>query len=111
MEPLAATGGILGLAVVLAVAIGAYGRVRLERERTLQRLVDRGLTVDELARILGPDVQRRLDLRRGVLLLAVAAAWSAVTFAIGGRAWTLGAVPAAIGLAYVTVWGVHGRQR
>ncbi len=111
MEPLTAIGGILGLAAVLAAAIFVYGRVRVERERTLQRLVDRGMTIDELARLLGPDAQRRLDLRRGVLLLAVAIAWSAVTFAIGGKAWTLGAVPAAIGVAYVAVWGMHGRQR
>ena len=85
MEPLTAIGGILGLAAVLAAAIFVYGRVRVERERTLQRLVDRGMTIDELARLLGPDAQRRLDLRRGVLLLAVAIAWSAVTFAIGGN--------------------------
>lgn len=111
MEPLVVAAGILGVALVSAVAIVVYGRMRLERERTLQRLVDRGLSPDDLARVVGPEARRRLDLTRGVLLVAVAMAWSGVTVAMGGRAWVLGIAPAALGLGYLLVWGLDGRRR
>lgn len=111
MPPLIALAGILGTAAVLTVTIYVYGRVRIERERTLQRLVDHGMTPDDLARIVGPDARGQLDRTRGVLLLAVGLAWTVVTRAAGGRAWTLGALPVALGLAYLAVWGMRGRQR
>jgi hypothetical protein len=111
VEPILTATGILASAVVLAAAIAVAGRIRVERERTLQRLVDRGLSADELIRILGTEARGRLDRRRGALLLAVGGAWTAVTYAIGGRAWTLGAVPVALGLALLVVGSVDGRRR
>ncbi|MEZ5289837.1 MAG: DUF6249 domain-containing protein [Vicinamibacterales bacterium] len=105
-----AVAGILGVAALLAVAVHVYGRVQVERERTLQRLIERGLSAEELARIIGPDARRRRDLMRGLLLLAVGAAWAVVTFFVGGKAWALGAVPIALGLAYLAAWGAHGRR-
>ncbi len=111
MQPDLTIAGVLGVTIVIAAAIWVYGRVRIERERTLQHLIARGMAPDDLARIVGADLRRQLDLRRGVLLLAVGVAWTGVTYAVGGKAWTLGAGPIALGVAYVVVWGVHGRGR
>lgn len=103
--------GMLGLAFVLSVGVYAYLRLRVERERTLQKLVERGLTGDDLIRTAGLDRSRRSDLRRGLLLIGVALAWSSVTFLVGGPAWKMGGAPLAIGLVYVLLWTLDGRPR
>jgi len=103
--------GMLGLALVLSVSVYAYFRLRIERERTLQKLVERGLSGDDLIRTAGLDRSRRSDLRRGLLLIGVGVAWSAVTFVIGGPAWKMGGAPLAIGLVYVLLWTLDGRPR
>jgi hypothetical protein len=103
--------GLLGLAFVLSVSVYAYLRLRVERERTLQKLVERGLTGDDLIRAAGLDRSRRSDLRRGLLLIGVALAWSSVTFLVGGPAWKMGGAPLAIGLVYLLLWTLDGRPR
>src|SRR4029453_16655696 len=103
--------GMIGLAFVLSVSVYAYVRLRVERERTLQKLVERGLTGDDLIRAAGLDRSRGSDLRRGMLLIGVALAWSSVTFLVGGPAWKMGGAPLAIGLVYVLLWALDGRPR
>ena len=111
MEWQITAAGLLGLALILAVSIYAYARLRIERERTVQKLIDRGLTGDELIRAAGFGSPRRADLRRGLLLMGVGAAWAAVTFFIGGPAWKAGGAPMTIGLVYVLLWALDGRPR
>jgi hypothetical protein len=105
------SSALLGLALVLSVGVYAYSRLRIERERTVQKLIDRGLTGEELVRAAGLGPSHRSDLRRGLLLLGVGLAWSGVTVLIGGPAWKLGGAPAVIGLVYVVLWTLNGRPR
>jgi len=103
--------GILGLSLVLSVAVYVYGRLRIAQQTTLQKLIDHGLSGDPLWRAAGADDRGAGDLRRGVLLLGVGLAWSAVTFFIGGKAWILGSFPMAIGAVYLLLRVVDGRSR
>jgi hypothetical protein len=103
--------GLLGLALILSVSIYAFSRVRIERERTLQKLMDRGGNIDEFIRAASLGSPRRTDLRRGLFLIGVGIAWSGVTFLIGGPAWKMGAAPLTIGIVYVVLWTLDGRPR
>jgi hypothetical protein len=105
------SSALLGLALLLSVLVYAYSRVRIERERTLQKVIDRGGTGDDLVRAAGLGQPHRSDLRRGLLLIGVGIAWSGVTYFIGGTAWRMGGAPAVIGLVYVLLWAVNGRPR
>ena len=105
------SSALLGLALLLSVVVYAYSRLRIERERTLQKLIDRGLTGDELVRNAGLGQPHRSDLRRGVLLIGLGVAWAGVTYFIGGPAWRMGGAPAAIGLVYLVLWALNGRPR
>lgn len=96
--------GILGLALIVSVVIHASGRLRIEQQRTLQKLLDKGGSVETLTAVSGFGHGAQRDLRRGILLIAIGVMWSLVTFFIGGRAWILGGVPAALGLVYVLFW-------
>ena len=57
----------------------AFARLRIERERTIQKLMERGLSGDEFIRAAGLGARRDLDLRRGLLLIGVGVAWAGVT--------------------------------
>ncbi|MGC4084090.1 MAG: hypothetical protein QM736_18770 [Vicinamibacterales bacterium] len=103
--------GMLGLALVLSVSVHAYARLRIERERTLQRLIEHGANADELVRAAGLRTPRRADLRRGLLLVGVGLAWAGVTFVIGGPAWKLGGAPLVIGIVYVVLGMLDDRSR
>ena len=105
--------GILGLALVLAATLYFVARVRIEQERTLQKLIERGLSGDELLReagIAGRPARGRRDLRRGLLLVGLGLAWSAATILIGGSAWRLGIAPVTFGAVYLLLWVVDGRR-
>jgi hypothetical protein len=106
-----AVAGILGVSLILAVLVHASARLRIEQQRTLQKLLDSGGSIDSLATVDGFGHRAGRDLRRGILLAAIGAAWSLVTFFIGGQAWILGAVPVAVGLAYVLFWKLDGMSR
>lgn len=103
--------GILGVAVLLAVAVYVFGRLRIEQQRTLQKLLERGLPSEELLAAAGLGARSESDMRRGVLLLAIGLSWSAVTFFVGGRAWILGLIPVALGAALILLRTLDGRAR
>lgn len=105
------SSALLGLALILSVAVYAYARLRIERERTLQKLIDRGLSGGDLVRAARLASSRRSDLHRGLLLIGVGIAWAGVTFFIGGAAWKMGAAPTALGIVYVLLWTLDGRPR
>ena len=103
--------GLLGLALILSVAIYTFGRLRIEQERSLQKLIDRGMSGEELLRSTGIPNRSRRDVRRGVLLIAVGLAWSGFTFFVGGNAWTFGIVPIFFGGVFVLLSVLDGRSR
>jgi hypothetical protein len=102
---------IAGATVILSAAVLATGHLRAERQRTLQKLLDRGVAMDELMRAAGLVAPPDADRRRGLLLIAVGAAWSSATFLVGGRAWIMGVVPVIIGLGFLLLWMLDGRRR
>ncbi|MCX7513890.1 DUF6249 domain-containing protein [Frateuria hangzhouensis] len=106
-----AIAGIFGLSLVLASIVLAFARLKIEQQRTLQRLIDRGVGSEQWPALAGLPHPASRDLRRGLLLLAVGLSWSAVTFFVGGKAWVLGFLPAALGLACLLLWKLdeHGR--
>ncbi|MEW6322559.1 MAG: hypothetical protein AB1635_15910 [Acidobacteriota bacterium] len=111
MQPSIAYAVIGGVAVILAVSVYVFGRLRIEQERTIQKLVDRGLSGEDLLKTAGVVTQADLDLRRGALLIAVGLSWSVATFLIGGTAWLFGLVPIALGIVFLLFRILDGRSR
>lgn len=111
MQATLMSAGILGLSLILSVSIYAFGRLRIEQERTLQKLIDRGLSGDELVRASGLADRGRKDLRRGLLLSGIGLSWSTVTYFVGGSAWIAGIFPVALGAVYLSLWVLDGRAR
>ena len=103
--------GLIGLALILSVAIYIFGRLRIEQERSLQKLIDRGLSGDDLLRSAGIPSRGGRDLRRGLLLIAAGLAWSGFTFFVGGNAWTFGSVPIFLGAVFVLLGILDARLR
>jgi len=106
-----AIAGILGASLILSVVIHMVGRLRIEQQKTLQKLIDRGISGEELYQSAGFTGRGDRDLRRGILLIAIGLAWSAVTYFVGGPAWILGLVPVAIGLVHLLFRKLDDRQR
>jgi hypothetical protein len=102
--------GVLGLSLILTAVIYIVGRLKIERERTLQKALERGVALETLGAIASPSRSNR-DRRRGVLLIAVGLSWSIVTYFIGGRAWLAGMGPIIIGAAYVLFGLLDERSR
>jgi uncharacterized protein DUF6249 len=111
MQPSLAIAGILGLSLIISVSIFVVGRLRIEQQRTLQKVIERGASGDELARAAGLGDRSSTDARRGILLVAVGLSWSVVTFFAGGKAWMVGVVPIAIGLAFLSFRMLNDRAR
>jgi hypothetical protein len=111
MPDSAAFAGILGISLILSVGVYVFGRLRIEQERTLHKLIDRGMSGEELLRSAGLAGQSSKDLRRGLLLVALGLSWSTVTFFVGGTAWMAGIVPVAIGLTLLLFRFLDGRMR
>lgn len=106
-----AAAGILGVSLILSVLVYVSGRVRIEQQRTLQKVLDRGGDIDHLVAITGLGRRADRDRRRGIVLVAIGVLWSLVTFFIGGSAWILGVVPVALGLVYVVFWKLDADAR
>lgn len=108
---LLAVAGLLGLALIFAATILAVGRVRAEQQRTLQKLIERGVAGDDLLRAAGILPRGERDRRRGLWLIGLGLLWSATTFFIGGPAWRLGLAPVLLGLVCLAMWKLDGRGR
>ena len=106
-----AAAALLGLAIILATAVHAVARLRMEQQRTLQKLVERGLSGDELLRGAGLLPAADRDRRRGLWLIALGLAWALGTVWIGGPAWRLGLAPVVMGLACLVLWKLDERRR
>ena len=110
-QPLVMSAGILGIALVLSVAIYVNGRLRIEQLKTLQKLAERGVSGDELLQSAGLAERGGRERRRGLLLIGVGLAWSAVTFFLGGKAWIFGVFPVTIGAVYMLLRYLDDRSR
>lgn len=110
-QTLIACAGILGMSLVLSVAIYAFGRLRIEQQTTLQKLIDRGVPDEQLLRSAGLAERGGRDLRRGLLLIGIGLSWSTVTYFVGGSAWIFGVFPVTIGAVYVLFRALDGRSR
>lgn len=106
-----AVAGIVGIAWILSVVVYVNGRVRIEQQRTLQKVLDHGGSIDALSAAEGFPRRADRDRRRGIALVAVGVLWSLITFFIGGRAWILGAIPGVLGLVYLVFWKLDDRSR
>jgi uncharacterized membrane protein HdeD (DUF308 family) len=81
--------------------------------RTVQTMVEKGQPVPA-ALLAPPAVPRaRSDLRRGIILVMVGLG-IAVFFAAtdwGDSSWSFGAIPFLIGVGYLIVWKLEGKER
>jgi len=111
MNNAAVFGGVLGLTAILCMAIYTFARLRIEQERTLQKLIEKGLSGEELIRVAGVVDRPTRDLRRGLLLVGVGVSWSVFTFFLGGKAWMLGIVPLTLGMVFVALRVLDGGRR
>lgn len=109
MPPAIVVSVIAGVSLILAVGLYAFSRIRIEQERTLQKLIERGAPGDALLVVAGIRGRGARDLRRGLLLVGVGVAWSVVTYTIGGSAWVFGVVPISIGVVLVLFRMLNGR--
>ncbi len=104
--------GIIGSAAVLSVVVYFFGRLKIEQQKTLQRLLEKDdSSRAEWARALGPARRGDNDFRRGVLLVVVGASLGAGLFFVGGNAWIFSLLPVTIGLVYLMFWKVSASQR
>lgn len=110
-QTLLAIAGILGLSLVLASIVLAFARLKIEQQRTLQRLIDQGVGSQQWPALAGLPHPASRDLRRGLLLLATGLSWSVVTYFVGGKGWVLGFIPAALGLACLLLWKLDEHAR
>ncbi len=110
-ETAIAVAGILGVSLILSVLVYVSGRVRIEQQRTLQKVLDRGGNIDHLDSVDGFGRRADRDRRRGIVLVSIGVLWSLVTFFIGGSAWILGVIPVALGLVYVLFWKLDANAR
>jgi hypothetical protein len=109
-DSIVAATALLGLALILATSIHALARLRIARLTALQTLIAQGTAPEAALDLIDPGRDTRL-LRRGLLLLALAIAWSATTAMIGGKAWIAGIAPALLGLACLVLHVAERRRR
>lgn len=102
---------ILGISLILSVFIHVFGKLKIEQQKTLQKLLDQGPVNDMLAKAIGINSRQEKDFRRGLAFIAIGASWTLVTFFIGGKAWILGFIPVMIGLVYLLLWKFDGTRR
>ncbi len=104
--------GIIGSAAVLSVVVYLFGRLKIEQQKTLQRLLEKDdSSRTEWARALGPGRRGDNDFRRGVLLIVIGTSLGTGLFFVGGSAWTFSLLPVTIGLVYLMFWKVNASQR
>jgi len=106
---------IFGAPVLIVIMIGLFTLlVSRMRQRTIRMMVEKGQPIP--AELIAPavrSVRRRSDVRRGVIWtmvgLGVMIFFGAVNDWEGG-AWSLGLIPFLIGLGYLLVWKLEGKN-
>src|SRR5213595_4342944 len=106
---------IFGAPVLIVIMIGMFALlISRTRQRTIRMMVEKGQPIP--AELLAPaarSVRRRSDVRRGVIWamvgLGVMIFFGAVNDWEGG-AWSLGLIAFLIGLGYLLVWKLEGKN-
>jgi Domain of unknown function (DUF6249) len=99
--------------VVAAIMFFSYLKSR-SLHRTVRTMVEKGQEVPAALFAAPPVIRARSDMRRGVVLLMVGLGLMIFLGAVNdweGGAWSLGVIPAVIGLGYLLVWKLEGRGR
>jgi hypothetical protein len=103
--------GLISVAAVVVAAVIIFGRLKVEQQRTVQKLLDKDDgSRPELTQALGSLRRGDNDLRRGVLLIASGLIFTLTFFFVGGIAWIFGAVPVTIGLVYLLFWRMNAAR-
>ena len=104
-EPILLGFGLIAIAIVLAMLIYMFGRLKLEQQKTVQMLLEKDPeTRAEWAQLLGPRHRAEADFRRGLLLLITGLTLLAFLYYAGGIAWMLSFIPITVGLVYLYFW-------
>ncbi len=97
--------GLISVAAVVVAAVIIFGKLKIEQQRTLQKLLEKDDgSRPELSQALGSLRRGDNDLRRGMLLVASGLVFSATFFFVGGDAWIFGGVAVIIGFVYLLFW-------
>jgi hypothetical protein len=103
-----------GAVLIIIVLIVVNGRVKVAKQQTLQKLLDKNQDLDiEMLVTLGlakkdnPD----RDFRRGILFLFMGAVMTLVLMIMGGIGWMFGSVPVTMGLIYLGFWRLKTKSR
>ena len=103
-----------GVVLIIIVLIVVNGRVKVAKQQTLQKLLDKNQDLDvELLVTLGlakkdnPD----RDFRRGILYLFMGIVMTPVLMVMGGIGWIFGSVPVTMGIVYLSFWRLKTKPR
>jgi hypothetical protein len=104
------------LCVILVVGTVLYFRSRKDRQlhQTLQIMVDKGVEIPK--ELFMPKQRKNLDLRRGLILLALGIGFSlflgitAIWEPHAVKGVGVGLVPALIGVGYLIVWKINNKN-
>src|SRR5437899_7743679 len=106
---------IFGAPVLIVIMIGMFALlISRTRQRTIRMMVEKGQPVP--AELLAPTkraVRQRSDVRRGVIWTMIGLGAMIFFGAVNdweGGAWSLGLIPFLIGLGYLIVWKLDGKQ-
>ncbi len=104
--------GLISVAAVLVAAVIIFGKLKIEQQRTIQKLLEKDDgSRPELTQALGSLRRGDNDLRRGVLLIASGLVFGFTFLFVGGFAWIFGAVPVMIGFVYLLFWGMSAARQ
>jgi Domain of unknown function (DUF6249) len=106
---------IFGAPVLIVIMIGMFTlMVSRMRQRTIRMMVEKGQPIpSELLAPATRGVRRRSDVRRGVIWAMVGLGTMIFFGAVNdweGGAWSLGLIPFLIGLGYLLVWKLEGKN-
>ncbi len=104
--------GMISVALVLVAVIYVFGKLKIEQQRTLRKILEKDETaLSELPRAFGSLSRADSDFRRGILLIVTGITLGAFFFYIGGKAWIMGFLPLTIGCVYLFFWVRNGAGR
>ncbi len=104
--------GLISIAAVLVAAVIIFGKLKIEQQRTIQKLLEKDDgSRPELTQALGSLRRGDNDLRRGVLLVASGLVLGFTFLFVGGSAWIFGAVPVMIGFVYLLFWRMSAARQ
>ncbi|MCB1684889.1 MAG: DUF6249 domain-containing protein [Pseudomonadales bacterium] len=113
MEELVPIVALLSVALVLCCVFFFRYRSRADVQQTVRAAIEQGQPLSpEMLEALGTDFGGQRDLRKGVVLIAVALGISGMALGLA-EADLLGiaAIPAFIGLGYLLLWRLTSAQK